>query len=108
MLRGLLQQPRNVAGNQVAGNPRRRRRRPPHSLLPFFLLLLMSESFPFSFCRMFSPTMNRSFKKKMNQVYDECPAAWQEVLDRRTNASPVALTKGYTASPGTTGLAGYS
>ena len=44
-------------------------------------------------------------KKKMNQFYEECPAAWQELLDRRTNASPVALTKGYTASPGTTGLA---
>ncbi len=79
---------------------------PPNSLLPFFLLLLMSENFPFSFCRMFSPSMNRSFlKKKMNQFYDECPAAWQELLDRRTNASPVALAKGYTASLGTTGLA---
>ena len=39
----------------------------------------------------------------MNQFYEDCPAAWQELLDRRTNASPVALAKGSTASPGTTG-----
>jgi hypothetical protein len=42
-------------------------------------------------------------KKKMNQFYEDCPAAWQELLDRRINASPVALAKGYTASPGPTG-----
>ncbi len=39
------------------------------------------------------------------QFYEDCPAAWQELLDRRVNASPVALAKEYTASlgPGTTG-----
>ncbi len=43
-----------------------------------------------------------SLKKKMLQFYEDCPAAWQELLERRINASPVALAKGYTASPGTT------
>ena len=38
----------------------------------------------------------------MNQFYVDCPAAWQELLERRINASPVALAKGCTASPGTT------
>ena len=41
-------------------------------------------------------------KKKMLQFYEDCPAAWQELLERRINASPVALAKGYTASPGPT------
>ena len=36
-------------------------------------------------------------KKKMIQFYEDCPAAWQELLERRINASPVALAKGYTA-----------
>jgi hypothetical protein len=43
------------------------------------------------------------FKEKMNTFYEDCPAAWQELLEHRVNASPVALATGYTASPGTTG-----
>jgi hypothetical protein len=44
-------------------------------------------------------------KKKMYKFYEDCPAAWQELLDRRINASPVALSKELTgASPGQTGI----
>ncbi len=42
-------------------------------------------------------------KRKMNKFYENYPAAWQELLDSRGNASPVALAKGCTASPGPTG-----
>jgi hypothetical protein len=43
----------------------------------------------------------------MNKFFDDCPAAWQpeELLDRRINASPVALSKALTgAPPGQTGI----
>ncbi len=42
-------------------------------------------------------------KKTMTSFYKDCPAAWQELLDRRVNASPVALAKEHTSLTGTTG-----
>ncbi len=40
----------------------------------------------------------------MNKFYEDCPVAWQELLDRHINAFPVALAKALTVSPGQTGI----
>jgi hypothetical protein len=38
------------------------------------------------------------------QFYEDCSAAWQELLESRINASPVTVAKTLAASPGQTGI----